>query len=45
MEIGLILLVAIVGPIVGILIAGAWFVVDDYKSGHTRHSEKFFGDE
>lgn len=39
------LLLVIPLTILGVLIAGAWYVIDDYKSGHTRHSEKFFGDD
>ena len=45
MEIGLILLLIIPLTILGVLIGGAWYVIDDYKSGHTRKSEKFFGDD
>ena len=31
-------------PIVG-LIAVAWYVWDDYRTYHTKHKEKFFGDD
>ena len=45
MEILLILAVIFVGmPVLGAILFG-WAIVDDYKSGHTRHSEKFFGDD
>ena len=29
----------------GVLVGGIWLIVYDYKSGHTRKSEKFFGDD
>lgn len=40
----LILIIPAVMFVVGIIGFG-WMVWDDYKSGHTRHSEKFFGDD
>lgn len=44
MEILALLLIIPVMFIVG-AIAFGWAIWDDYKSGHTRHSEKFFGDD
>ena len=40
-----VLLLVIPLTMLGVLVGGIWFIIDDYKSGHTRKSEKFFGDD
>lgn len=45
MEIWGLLLIIFVGmPVLAAILFG-WAIVDDYKSGHTRHEEKFFGND
>lgn len=44
MEILALLLIIPMMFIVGVIVFG-WAIWDDYKSGHTRHREKFFGDD
>lgn len=45
MTILILLLIILVGmPIIG-AIGFTWAIWDDYKSGHTRHEEKFFGND
>jgi len=31
-------------PVLGAILFG-WEIWDDYKTGHTRHKEKFFGND
>lgn len=45
MTLFILLLIIFVGMPIIAAIGFTWLIIDDYKSGHTRHEEKFFGDD